>query len=168
MPDNDTARKISIDYTLAAAKAFSQDPANGAAKKFRFVYCSGAAAERDQTKTLWFMQDYRRIRVCFPPVCCLSELWANQAPNKGQVENDLLAYARDRQDRFETCIVRPGMVLGKETSVRNLVVGLGPSVRVDVLAEVMLDVALNGSGDRILKNSAICRGVGVSSRSPAK
>ena len=67
MPDNETARKVSIDYTLAAAGAFGQDAAleDGKAKKFRFVYCSGGAAERDQTRTLWFMQDYRRIRVRF-------------------------------------------------------------------------------------------------------
>lgn len=31
--------------------------------KFRFIYLSGGAAERDQTKPLWFKQDYRRIRV---------------------------------------------------------------------------------------------------------
>ncbi|KAI9870248.1 MAG: hypothetical protein M1830_004480 [Pleopsidium flavum] len=73
MPDNDTARKVSVDYTLAAAKAFGQDSASedGKAKKFRFIYCSGGAAERDQTKTLWFRQDYRRIRVRFDrhPTC---------------------------------------------------------------------------------------------------
>lgn len=73
MPELDTARKVSIDYTLAAAKAFAQDsaPGNGKAKKFRFIYCSGFVAERDQTKPLWFMQDYRRIRVRFNhyPTC---------------------------------------------------------------------------------------------------
>ena len=66
MPDNDTARQVSVAYTLAAAKAFTPDPDpqdDSPAKKFRFVYLSGAAAERDQTKPLWFMQDYRRIRV---------------------------------------------------------------------------------------------------------
>jgi hypothetical protein len=66
MPDNDTNRKVSIEYTLAAAKAFDQGAImeNDKAKKFRFVYLSGGAVERDQTKPLWFMQDYRRIRVC--------------------------------------------------------------------------------------------------------
>lgn len=65
MPDNDTARTVIIDYTLAAAEAFNQASIleGGKPKKFRFVYCSGAAAERDQIKPLWFMQDYRRIRV---------------------------------------------------------------------------------------------------------
>lgn len=60
MPDNETARRISLEYTLAAARVFEET----CLKPFRFVYCSGAGAERDQTRPLWFMQNYRRIRVC--------------------------------------------------------------------------------------------------------
>lgn len=65
MPDDETARKVSIDYTMAAAKAFSENiPSSNEMKtKFRFIYVSGALAERDQTKRLWFSQTYRRIRV---------------------------------------------------------------------------------------------------------
>lgn len=59
MPDNDVARRVSLDYTLAAAQVFQET----CQKPFRFIYCSGAATERDQTKPLWFMQEYRRIRV---------------------------------------------------------------------------------------------------------
>lgn len=69
MPDNETNKRVSIDYTLAAARAFEaslssqQETVSNNNTKFRFIYLSGAAAERDQTKSLWFMQDYRRIRV---------------------------------------------------------------------------------------------------------
>lgn len=66
MPDKDEAREICLDYTLAAARAFTpSDPAAGASGsgKLRFVYLSGAPSERDQSKGFWFMQDYRRIRV---------------------------------------------------------------------------------------------------------
>ena len=65
MPDNEAAKKISVDYTMAAARAFTQQTAanNNNDRKFRFVYLSGGAAERNQTKPLWFMRDYRRIRV---------------------------------------------------------------------------------------------------------
>lgn len=65
MPDNEMARKVSIDYTLAAVRAFDQllTPEKWGGDKFRFVYCSGAASERNQTKPLWFAQEYRRIRV---------------------------------------------------------------------------------------------------------
>ena len=51
--------------------------------------------------------------------------------------------------------MRLGMVLSKEISSRNVIVGLGPSVRVDVLASVMLDLAVNGSGHQIFENSMI-------------
>ena len=86
---------------------------------------------------------------------CLYRLEHANEDSKGQVENELLAHAKERQDAFETCIMRPGMVLSKETNVRSLVFGLGPSVRVDVLAAVMLDVALKGSEQQILENSEI-------------
>ncbi|KAJ5098122.1 hypothetical protein N7532_005123 [Penicillium argentinense] len=67
-PDDETAH-VSIDYTIAAARFFYET----CKKPFRFVYCSGTAAERDQKKPLWFMQIFRRIR--------------------GQVEIELLAFA---------------------------------------------------------------------------
>jgi nucleoside-diphosphate-sugar epimerase len=69
MPDNETNKRVSIDYTLAAARAFKEslssqpETISNNNTEFRFIYLSGAAAERDQTKSLWFMQDYRRIRV---------------------------------------------------------------------------------------------------------
>lgn len=55
------AKEISIEYTLVAAKAFT--PTSTTEKKFRFIYVSGAWFERDHKKPLWFMQDYRRVRV---------------------------------------------------------------------------------------------------------
>ena len=39
--------------------------------------------------------------------------------------------------------------------MRDLVRGLGPSVRVDKLASVMVRAVLSGSEDRILENAAI-------------
>ena len=63
MPDNDTARKVCVDYTIAAAKALIPLAEEQDGKKFRFVYLSGGAAERDQSRSLWFKGDYRRIRV---------------------------------------------------------------------------------------------------------
>lgn len=58
------ARKVCIDYTAAALKAVAPAAAKNDSWKFRFVYLSGGAAERDQTKSLWFAQEYRRMRVC--------------------------------------------------------------------------------------------------------
>lgn len=69
MPDMDVARKVSIDYTMAAARALKEQLDKDGKSKFRFVYLSGMAAERDQTKALWFMQEYRRIRVSLAILC---------------------------------------------------------------------------------------------------
>ena len=41
MPDNDTARKVCLDYTLAAAKAISSTCRLSERRRFRFVYLSG-------------------------------------------------------------------------------------------------------------------------------
>ncbi|CAI7677528.1 unnamed protein product [Penicillium discolor] len=128
MPDNEIARRVSLDYTLAAAQVFQET----CQKPFRFIYCSGAAAERDQTKPLWFMQEYRRIR--------------------GQVENGLLAFDNDHPG-FEAHIMRPAMVLAQDMSLRSLAFSLGPSVKVDGLAGVMVDLALKGGKKNIWENA---------------
>jgi len=61
------SRKVEIDFTHAAAKAFQEHLApslKAQGKKFRFVYLSGKFAERDMTKKLWFISDTRMIKVC--------------------------------------------------------------------------------------------------------
>ncbi|KAI4234993.1 MAG: hypothetical protein LQ349_003445 [Xanthoria aureola] len=145
MPSNEQAREVCVDYTMVAVKALTamhnhaDAPAAAAAsgpdhtatvhkKKIRFVYLSGGAAERDQTKPLWFKQDYRRIR--------------------GTIESLLLGHARTHADIFEAHVMRPGMVLAKESSLRDLVRGLGPSVKVDKLAAEMVRRVVNGEGGK--------------------
>jgi len=61
--DPKISRRVNVDYTLSAASSFSQLP-HPAGTKFRFVYCSGIAAVRDQEKKLWFLSEGRKIRVC--------------------------------------------------------------------------------------------------------
>ena len=51
--------------------------------------------------------------------------------------------------------MRPGFVLAKETNLRDMMKGLAPSVRVDVLAAAMIHAALNGSKHQIVENAAI-------------
>ena len=60
--DSKLSRRINIDYTLSAASAFSKISLPEG-KKFRFLYCSGLLAVRDQQKKLWFMEEGRKIRV---------------------------------------------------------------------------------------------------------
>jgi len=64
-----STREVHIDYTMAAANAFATTLAStlDAGKKFRFIYLSGALAEKDQEKRLWFLENGRkmRVRTCF-------------------------------------------------------------------------------------------------------
>jgi len=59
------ARKACLDYTDAALKVMAPMKVKDSNRKFRFIYLSGALAERDQAKSLWFSQEYRHMRVCF-------------------------------------------------------------------------------------------------------
>lgn len=62
-PDVETARKIGVDYTLAAAKAFVEAKLAGEGNIFRMVFCSGWLAEWNQEKRLRFMEHTRKIKV---------------------------------------------------------------------------------------------------------
>lgn len=139
-----------MDFTLAAAKACREAALVAArsgtnSKPFRFIYLSGIIAERDQTKSLWYMQDFRRIR--------------------GQLETALLDFAnatdsRSSKNSFESYIVRPGMVLqnnGSNFSLKSMVGCLIPSVQVDVLAMTMLDLASKGGNQRLVENTDLKR-----------
>ncbi|KKK24514.1 hypothetical protein ARAM_002352 [Aspergillus rambellii] len=129
--------KNHVEYTMAAVGAFSEyRTATGAnAKPFRFIYCSGVAAVRDQETTLWLLPGMRRIR--------------------GQIENELVAYQENHPDTMHTYIVRPAMILSPNTTLHSLVFGMVASIKVNVLAKVMVDLALNGSEEQIWENSAM-------------
>lgn len=57
--DSQTNRRVSVDFTAAAARIFQQQ----GSRRFRFVYVSGGLVERDQARPLWFSATFRRIRV---------------------------------------------------------------------------------------------------------
>ena len=68
-PDIDTFRKVQVDFTIAAAKAFAQAfGPTSEGKPFGFVFCSGKFSEWDQTKRVAFLQDTRRMKVRIPPL----------------------------------------------------------------------------------------------------
>lgn len=61
-PGTKEARRISIDYNIAAGEAFAEvGRENGV--RFKMVYVSGELVERDQSKSLWLIPESRRIRV---------------------------------------------------------------------------------------------------------
>ncbi|KAK0721794.1 hypothetical protein B0T26DRAFT_644331 [Lasiosphaeria miniovina] len=146
IPNSEVARTVSIGYTMTAARAFLAESAAattavaqpGGRQVFRFVYMNGIAAERDQTKRLWYLGEYRRIR--------------------GQVENELLALADANRDVLEAYMMRPGMVTGTAFSVVDLAYKLAlPSVGIVELAKLTVETALHGNkeGHTTIDNAEI-------------
>ena len=106
--------------------------------------------ESDQRKKLWFMQEGRRTRVIpFPSYEALttssSESLLMGLIHQGEVENVLIDLAVQHRDSFDSFVVKPGYVLSKETRIMQLVIDLSRFVRVDELAAVLMNTALNGS-----------------------
>jgi len=126
---------VEIEYPLASAAAFAKTLKSNR-KQFRYVHLSGALGEQDQTKSLWFYQDGRKA--------------------KGRAEIELMKFTKDsgREEWWKTFIVKPYWVVLKDTNgVFSLIVGANLSIRIQQLAAVMVDVALNGSQDRVFYNS---------------
>ncbi|KAI1382819.1 uncharacterized protein F4822DRAFT_422694 [Hypoxylon trugodes] len=139
-PDVETAKKVSVDFTVAAAKAFVEvlAPQLPESKKFRFVFCSGKWAEWDQDKNLSFFKDTRRI--------------------KGLVEKELCDVADANKDRFEVWAVRPSVITKKyPTLVNGLMVHTMGSIPVDHLAKAMLKIAFEGYKDHIIEYEALLK-----------
>ncbi|OTA65357.1 hypothetical protein K449DRAFT_463472 [Hypoxylon sp. EC38] len=139
-PDVETARKVSVDYTLAAAKAFIDElaPKLPEPQKFRFVFCSGKFAEWDQDKSLLMLADTRKI--------------------KGQVEKGLCDLADANKDKFEVWAVRPGGILKKHAGIINLLTAnTSGFIGVDQLAKAMLKIVVNGYKDRIIETNELLR-----------
>ncbi|KAI0182102.1 hypothetical protein GGR52DRAFT_67504 [Hypoxylon sp. FL1284] len=139
-PDLETARKVSVDYTLAAANAFVAElaPKLPESQKFRFVFCSGKFAEWNQEKSLKMMEDTRKI--------------------KGQVEKGLCDIADANKEKFEVWAVRPGGIIKKYANLMNLLtVNTVGIIEVDNLAKAMLKITLDGHADRIIESSALLK-----------
>ncbi|KAH6619433.1 hypothetical protein B0J18DRAFT_244429 [Chaetomium sp. MPI-SDFR-AT-0129] len=138
-PDVETYRKISVDYTLAAANAFREHLTHQLPndKQFRFVFCSGKYAEWDQTKALRFMADTRHI--------------------KGQVEKGLCDIAdNDTAKRFIVYCGRPSGILPPNAGLASKLTGkLYAAIDVDHLARGLLRVALEGHKERIIENDSL-------------
>ncbi|OTB04889.1 hypothetical protein M426DRAFT_320470 [Hypoxylon sp. CI-4A] len=134
--DVETAKKISVDYTVAAAKAFIAElaPKLPQPQKFRFVYCSGKWAEWDQDKKPFTFGDTKRI--------------------KGLAEKSICELADVNKDIFEVIVARPGVVVKAHRGLINaLTVGAIGTQNVDQLGRGLVKLVLEGHKERILESS---------------
>ncbi|KAL2812001.1 hypothetical protein BJX63DRAFT_397865 [Aspergillus granulosus] len=130
-------RRVCIEYTAAAAPVFQRalTESGSDGRPFRFVYISGAGVERDQNRSLWYMGNFRRLR--------------------GEGENVLFAHAEANPGAFEAYAMRPGLVPSSDGTIRDRIWSLFPSVRKELLAKAMIDIALKGHAENTISNQAI-------------
>lgn len=139
----DEVTKICYDYTVNGLNNITAV----ANKPFRFVYTSGVAVERDQTKTLLFRQDYRLMRVS---LSCLIHSFIIDTEVQGRVENTLLEFAEQHAPDIEVAVTKPGGIEGpdhpKNEALTSTWAQFGPTpwVHVSELAAAMIEQTLSG------------------------
>lgn len=135
------ARKVNVELTMAAARAMLATlvPQLAPNQKFRFIFCSGRYSEWDQKRTLYFLAESRKI--------------------KGQVEQGLCKLADENPDNFETYILRPAGLLDENSPAikKAFIGGLGFGIETSQVAKVMVKLATEGGGERIIENEGLIK-----------
>ena len=114
-----------------------------ASSRFRFLYMSGAATERDQTKTPRFMPPYSLMR--------------------GETENRLFAFAAEHKDTMEACVAKPGLITAPGQYLKTIgatalnLVGIVPNIDVSEISAAMLQQVTDGWEKESLENADLVR-----------
>ncbi|KAI8625513.1 NAD(P)-binding protein [Xylariaceae sp. FL1651] len=122
----DEVKRVCQLSTIAGLRAMHEA---GLATPFRFLYMSGAAAERDQAKTPKYMPQYSLMR--------------------GETETQVLALAKELGG-IDAAAAKPGYITAPGDLMRSAMgamvrVAAGiPSIHVTDLAAAMLDQVVNG------------------------
>lgn len=133
-------KRICHDYTMIGLKAMAEVANTNTT--FRFIYTSGAMTERDQSKSLWFMSEHRKMR--------------------GEVENAVLEFAAKSSGRVQAQITKPGLIHSDANSfiVRRTVlewtIGL-PYVHVNEIAAAEVEQAAKGFEKEVLEDEDLVR-----------
>jgi len=135
--DSEVTRKVTLNYSQAAASAFSQLP-HTSGKPFRFVFVSGILAVRDQKKTVLLYPTPRKIA--------------------GLAESKSIEFS-EKTKGFESYVMRPASVLPKvSTGVKDALMGMAlGSIRVDELVAVLIDTTVNGSKVQTMENRELVK-----------
>lgn len=75
---------------------------------------------------------------------------------QGEAELNLIDFA-EKNAGFESFIARPAFVLPKDGGLKNVVMGVLPSVKIDALAAVLLDASMHGGELQTLENADLVR-----------
>ncbi|MDI1487083.1 MAG: hypothetical protein OHK93_006346 [Ramalina farinacea] len=139
-------KKICQDDALAGLNVLSTASGSsnhGNGKPFRFIYMSGVAAERDQSKKPWFKPEYTLMR--------------------GKAETEVLAYAANSAGKVECAVAKPGLIQSPGWSMKRLVAPLLwlyaslPTVEVGDCAAAILASVVDGLGVETMENADLVR-----------
>ena len=150
----------------------------GPAKPFRFLYMSGAGAERDQSKKPKVMPEYSLLRVSYHSIHSdlieieiafhlktYDKTGLTNVPKKilqGEAETEVLAYAA-KHDGVEAAAARPGMIFGQDQMPRRIfgaVIGMLTwmwNIDNDALCRIMLGQVINGFEKNPLSDQDLAR-----------
>ncbi|KAK9235118.1 hypothetical protein V1525DRAFT_410906 [Lipomyces kononenkoae] len=140
------ARKVCYDYTVKGLETIAQLPRDScAARPLRFIYTSGAKAERDPSKKPWLLGDYSLMR--------------------GEAESIVLNYAKESKGAVEAAVAKPGLIdaPGKMSMAMNALATIGrsiigiPKVDLSEVAATLIDQAINGIEKDTLLNDDLVR-----------
>ena len=104
---------------------------------------SGAATERDLTKTPSFMPQYSLMR--------------------GETENRMLAFAAEHKDAMEACVAKPGLITAPGQYLKTIgatmlnLVGVFPKIDVSEVSAAMLQQVISGWEKEPLENADLVR-----------
>ncbi|KAM3084148.1 hypothetical protein ACMFMG_001750 [Clarireedia jacksonii] len=120
--------KVNHDYTINGLK----NMVAVANKPFRFLYTSGSLIERDQSKTLTVLSEYRHMR--------------------GRTENEVLRIAEENTPDIQVTVAKPGLIdgpnkgSGPSTAMQEVASTFAyiPRVHVSELAAAIIEQCLKG------------------------
>ncbi len=141
--DFEVVRRVCQEYTLTGLRTMSEAGGRKNSIPFRFVYMSGAATERDQTKTPSFMPQYSLMR--------------------GETESRVVAYAEEHKDALEACVVKPGIITAPGQYMRTAFatglkwLGVVPSLDVGEVSAAMLELVTKGWEKEPMENEDLVR-----------
>jgi hypothetical protein len=155
-PDIETARKVGIDHTLAAASAFATTlapPLAKAGRKFPFVFCSGQGAEQKEDARVWLFSETRKIKVCGHNT--KRERCSSAETPQGAVEKGLFEITAANPS-FETFILRPGGVLPDNSRMTYAIASpIIPVIHVSDVAKGLLATCLTQPASKVIENKEI-------------
>ncbi|VUC33424.1 unnamed protein product [Clonostachys rosea] len=142
MGDYVGSEDVTLQYPLAFQNAFIQmrtQASPGEMPPFIYVHLSGKLSVQDQSQSLYFMQNPRKL--------------------KGLHETQAIDLAERHKPWFKVYVVRPGGVLrdqGWAASLQELTMGSSWSVRARELSAYMVYLALGGEeSDTVILNERI-------------